>query len=53
MMDLEIYERLGFILNDLIHLMHDVEDTGKNKRVSNKMDKAVGILYEIISSPKK
>ena len=45
----EQMEEITRAMETLITVMHDVEDTGKGKRIVQRLDKAIGILYNIIS----
>lgn len=45
----EQVEEITRAMKTLITVMHDVEDTGKGKRIVQRLDKAIGILYNIIS----
>ncbi len=43
-------EELSHAMDYTVKVMHEIEETGKDKRIAQKLDKAVGILYDVIQS---
>ena len=42
-------ETVSRAMEDLICIMHDVEETGKNKRLVQALDTVIGILYNLLN----
>lgn len=45
----EQIDEITMAMESLIEVMHEVEETGKGKRIAQQLDKAIGILYNIVS----
>lgn len=41
-------EKIQYAMDCVREVKNEIEETGKNKRIANALDKAIGILYEIV-----
>ena len=44
----EQLEQLDCAMDCIRMVKNEIEETGKNKRIANALDKAIGILYDVI-----
>ena len=41
-------EEIEHAMDSIHRVMEEIEESGKNKRVWNALDKCIGILYELV-----